>query len=305
MNSLSRGRALVMALSMVVIGLDVSSVGCASGSGEKGSPSPHSGSGSPPAAGGNTGGGDDSGSAPVADDAGGGGGGPAQGEDSGGSSPTPPPPADDGGAPPPASAFSCSPAGIAAYADQLVTATRKVCTSDGTGVVDDKNYSCIEGPINSLNPPDPAASYNIISTLLDGNTSYPLCECTYFVQAVTTGVCGTPISPPGTAWTDYPLASQFVGQTIPGYTWMTMTASPVQAGDILLYQADGQNDPGHIMIVAQVVDSSHFRIAEANDLNPDGTAGTTDTGVLSNTRIETLDDSLLAGLFRLTSTTGD
>ncbi|MGO9710304.1 MAG: CHAP domain-containing protein [Polyangiaceae bacterium] len=287
------------ALAMVVTGLDVSSLGCASSSGGKGSPPPPAGSGSPPAASsgsssgsGAGGGNDDGGSVPVA------------AEDSGGSSPTPPAPADDGSTPPPASAFSCSPAGIATYADQLVTATRKVCTSDGVGVVDDKNYSCIEGPIDSVNPPDPAASYNIISTLLDGNTSYPLCECTYFVQAVTAGVCGTPISPPSIPWTDYPLAAQFVGQTIAGYTWMTMTASPVQAGDILLYQAQGPNDPGHIMIVAQVVDSSHFRIAEANDLNPDGTPGTTDTGVISNTRIETLDDSLLAGLFRLTSTTG-
>jgi hypothetical protein len=53
------------------------------------------------------------------------------------------------------------------------------------------------------------------------------------------------------------------------------------------------------MIVAEVIDSNHFRIAEANDLTVNGTPGTTDTGVVSNTRIETLNDPYLAsGWFR-------
>jgi hypothetical protein len=204
-----------------------------------------------------------------------------------------------------ASPFSCTGAGIAAYADALVVATRQSCTASGIGVVDDTNYSCMQAPIQQLNPPYPGASYNIVSTLLAGNTQYPFLECTYFVQAVTAGVCGAPISPPSTPWTSYPLAYTFAGQNIPGYTWIPGGQGVVQVGDIPVYQSTYSGDPGHIMIVAALVDSTHFRLAEANDLNPDGSPATMETGVVSNTRIDSLDNTLLAGWFRATGTGGD
>jgi hypothetical protein len=54
------------------------------------------------------------------------------------------------------------------------------------------------------------------------------------------------------------------------------------------------------MIVVELKDSTHFRIAEANELTASGGAATTETGVVSNKRIETLDDPYLAaGWFRL------
>ena len=59
------------------------------------------------------------------------------------------------------------------------------------------------------------------------------------------------------------------------------------------------------MIVVEVNDNNHFRIAEANDLNPNGSPATTETGVVSNTRIQTLDDpALAAGWFRQHGTRG-
>jgi hypothetical protein len=225
--------------------------------------------------------------------------GSAQAADSG-----PGTPAEGGGdaTPPPPSPFACSPAGIAAYADSLVVATRKSCTTDGVGVVDDNDYMCMQAPILKLNPPDGPASYNIISTLLAGNTQYPFCECTYFVQAVTTGVCGTPISPPGTPWTDYPLAYTFAGKKIPGYTWFPSgQGTATQVGDIHVYQSTYPGDPGHITIVAEVQDSTHYRLAEANELTSQGDPATMETGVLSNTRIDTPDEPLLAGWFRLSA----
>lgn len=247
--------------------------------------------------------------------------GTAQGGDDGGATSAPeagsgvdsgagPAPVDGGGsadsdAASGASPFSCTGAGIAAYADALVTATRQSCTADGIGVVDDTDYSCMQAPIQQLAPPYASASYSIVSTLLDGNTQYPFLECTYFVQAVTAGVCGAPISPPSTPWTDYPLAYTFAGQNIPGYTWIPVgQGGDVQVGDIPVYQSTYQGDPGHIMIVAAVVDSTHFRLAEANELNSDGSEATMETGVVSNTRVDSLDDSLLAGWFRLTGGDG-
>lgn len=143
----------------------------------------------------------------------------------------------------------------------------------------------------------------MVSTLLATNTQYPFMECTYFVQAVTAGVCNVPISPTSTPWMDYPFACEFIDKPVQGFQWIAKTGGVVQVGDILLYNSsDGcNNDPGHIMIVAEVVDSTHFRIAEANDLTVNGTAATTDTGVISNTRIQTLDDPYLAaGWFRKT-----
>ncbi|HEY1546723.1 MAG TPA: CHAP domain-containing protein [Kofleriaceae bacterium] len=200
-------------------------------------------------------------------------------------------------------AFACTGSGIAAYADQLVTAARTTCTKDGVGVVKMDDYTCMSPAITQVDPPYGSASFNIVSTLLADDTQYPFYECTYFVQTVTAGVCNVPISPSNMAWTDYPFACDFIGQTAAGFQWIDKASGTVAVGDILLYtSSDGcRNDPGHIMIVAQVIDSGHFRIAEANDLTVSGSAGNgEDTGVVSNTRIETLDDPYLAsGWFRV------
>jgi hypothetical protein len=200
-------------------------------------------------------------------------------------------------------AFDCSGTGIAAYADQLVNMARVSCTADGVGVVKEDDYTCMSSAIDQVNPPYTSASFNVVSTLLANNTQYPFYECTYFVQTVTAGVCNVPISPSSTPWTDYPFACEFIDKPVQGFQWIAKANGVVQVGDILLYKSsDGcNNDPGHIMIVAEVVDSNHFRIAEANDLTVNGTRGTTDTGVVSNTRIQTLDDPYLAaGWFRHT-----
>ena len=200
-------------------------------------------------------------------------------------------------------AFPCSPAGIAAYADQLVPKARASCTQDGVGVVKEDNYNCMSAAINQVNPTYASASFNIVSTLLANNTQYPFYECTYFVQTVTTGVCNVPISPTTTPWTNYPLACSFINKQAQGYQWINKSGGTVQVGDILLYtSSDGcQNDPGHIMIVVEVKDSTHFRVAEANELTSAGSPATTETGVVSNTRIQTLSDPYLAsGWFRKT-----
>ncbi len=209
----------------------------------------------------------------------------------------------DSGSPAPTKGFDCSAAGIAAYADALVDKARASCTGDGVGVVKDDNYNCMSPAINQVNPPYASASFNIVSTLLANNTQFPFLECTYFVQTVTTGVCNIPISPSDTAWTDYPLACSFINKQAQGYEWITKAQGmAVQVGDILLYtSSDGcKNDPGHIMIVVEVKDSNHFRVAEANEMTSAGTvANGKETGVVSNTRIETLDDPYLAaGWFR-------
>jgi surface antigen len=64
---------------------------------------------------------------------------------------------------------------------------------------------------------------------------------------------------------------------------MNATPGGAQAGDVLVMY-------GHIAITAQVLDATHVRVAEANCLNVDGTMGdgTQDTGVVSNTRTDTL-----------------
>jgi len=200
------------------------------------------------------------------------------------------------------SAFECSGAGIAAYADQLVNEARTRCTQDGVGVVKHDNYTCMSPAINQVNPPYASASYNVVSTLLANNTQYPFYECTYFVQTVTAGVCNVPISPSNTPWTNYPLACEFIGQPAQGYQWIEKANGVVHVGDILLYKSSDncRYDPGHIMIVVQVIDTSHFRVAEANELTVNGMPGNgIETGVVSNTRIQTLNDPYLAsGWFR-------
>jgi hypothetical protein len=219
-----------------------------------------------------------------------------------------PPSGDDAGVPVAtdagsANAFDCSPAGIAAYADQLATQARTSCTVDGAGVVKHDDYTCTKSAIDHVAPPYASASFNIVSTLLATNTAYPFYECTYFVQTVTAGVCNVPMSPSNIAWTDYPFACNFIKQSVAGYQWIDKAQGAVQVGDILLYNSSDncRNDPGHIMIVAQVIDGNHFRVAEANELTTAGVPATTETGVVSNTRIETLDDPYLAsGWFRKT-----
>jgi hypothetical protein len=222
--------------------------------------------------------------------------------------PSPPQPSIDLGQPSlpdlslPTSGIDCTGRGIAAYADQLVGKARVSCTSDGVGVVKQDNYACMSTAINQINPPYATTSFNVVSTLLANNTQYPFYECTYFVQTVTAGACNSPISPTGTVWTDYPFACSFINKAIQGYKWIDKTQGVVEVGDILLFNSsDGcTNDPGHIMIVAEVQDANHFRIAEANALYSDGSPGNgMDTGVVSNTRIQTLDDPALApGWFR-------
>ena len=214
-------------------------------------------------------------------------------------------PAGTGHDPTPAAAkFACSGAGIAAYADALVTATRKSCTSDGIGVVRNDNYQCVKPAIDSVAPTHPDTSYQIVTTLLAPNQQFPNLECTYFIQMVTAGVCGTPLSPSDMAWTDYPLAHEFIGKAPAGWTWIPNAAgAQVEVGDIFVYDSIGGGDPGHIMIVAEVMGGSQFRIAEANELNSNGSAATAETGVMSNTRTTTLNDPehRPAGWFRVTA----
>jgi hypothetical protein len=208
-----------------------------------------------------------------------------------------------GSANPPASASTCTGASIAAYADKLVKAARQSCTSSGVGVVDKDNFTCILAPIAQLNPANKDASFSVVKTLLANNVEFPLYECTYFVQTVTAAACGKPLSPDGTPWTNYPLAHEFAGKTAAGYTWIANDGrTAVRPGDIFVYgtSSTGENDVDHIMIVAAIVDSDHFRIAEANELNPDGSPGAgQETGVVSNTRIATLQDQDLTGWFRV------
>jgi len=228
----------------------------------------------------------------------------------GGGGPTPPGDDPDAGAPGSTdadpgtpNAFDCSPAGIAAYADALVVKARTSCTQDGVGVVKQDDYNCMKPAIDQVAPPHADTSFNVVSTLLANNTAYPFYECTYFVQTVTAGVCNVPISPSTRAWTDYPFACEFIHQSVAGFQWIDKTNGVVKVGDILLYNSSDncQNDPGHIMIVAAVMDANHFRVAEANELTPSGSPASTETGVVSNTRIETLDDPYLAnGWFRQT-----
>jgi hypothetical protein len=226
--------------------------------------------------------------------------------DPGSPGPTPAP-TDTGGPappPPPASQFACTRAGIAAFADALVASGRKACTGDGVGAVRQDNYACIKPAIDGLAPPHADASYKVITTLLSTNTQYPNLECTYFVQTVTAAVCGSPISPSDVAWTDYPLAYQFINKTVPSFTWTANDGkSMVQAGDIIVYDSSdgGQQDPGHIMIVAQVIDANSFRLAEANELNSDGSPANQETGVVSSTRVATLSNPQAAGWYRLST----
>ena len=227
----------------------------------------------------------------------------AQPDAAGSTAPPPPAPdaATDAGAVTMTSA-ACSGAGIAAYADQLVKTGRASCTQDGVGVVKADDYACMKSAIDTANPQYADASFNIVSTLLANNTAYPFYECTYFVQTVTAGVCDVPISPADTAWTAYPYACSFINKTAAGFDWIAKAGGVVEVGDILmLTSTDGcNNDPGHIMIVAEIKDSTHFRIAEANELAANGSPGTAETGVISNTRIQSLDDPALApGWFRL------
>src|ERR1700742_4495158 len=64
-------------------------------------------------------------------------------------------------APATSSTFACSGSGIAAYADQLVTAARTTCTKDGVGVVKMDDYTCMSPAITQVDPPYGSASFNV------------------------------------------------------------------------------------------------------------------------------------------------
>jgi hypothetical protein len=203
---------------------------------------------------------------------------------------------------PQASKFACSGAGIAAFADALVQAGRKSCTSEGTGVVRNDNYQCVKTAIDSVGPAHPDTAYSIVTTLLAPNKDFPNLECTYFIQMVTSGVCGEPLSPSDMKWQDYPLAHEFINKAPAGWKWFANNGTNQAAlGDIFVYDTTGGQDPGHIMIVAEVLSGGKFRIAEANELTANGSPAQEETGVMSNTRVTSLNDpeQRPAGWFRL------
>ena len=134
------------------------------------------------------------------------------------------------------------------------------------------------------------------------NQQVPNLECTYFIQMVTSGVCGEPLSPSDMKWQDYPLAHEFINKAPAGWKWFANNGTNQAAiGDIFVYDSMGGDDPGHIMIVAEALSGGKFRIAEANELNANGSAATQETGVMSNTRVTSLNDPERrpAGWFRL------
>lgn len=212
-------------------------------------------------------------------------------------------PATSGTVTTPSSKLACTGAGIAAYADALVKAGRKECTTHGTGVVKNDNYPCTKTAIDEVAPPHPDKSYEIVTTLLAPNQDFPNLECTYFIQMVTSGVCGEPLSPTDRKWQDYPLAHEFIDKAPAGWTWLANDGTNKPAlGDIFVYDTTGGQDPGHIMIVAEVLADGKFRIAEANELTASGAPATEETGVMSNTRVTSLNDTQKpAGWFRLTA----
>jgi hypothetical protein len=174
--------------------------------------------------------------------------------------------------------FPCTGAGIAAFADALVGEVRQACTSSGVGVVTNTNYSCMRDAIYKLATYPDVAYARVTSWAQNGNNyagKTTLWQCVEFAFIVTGAVCGSLINN-GDAQID-------VNMQIPGYTYMNATPGGAQAGDVLVMY-------GHIAITAQVLDATHVRVAEANCLNVDGTMGdgTQDTGVVSNTRTDTL-----------------
>lgn len=180
--------------------------------------------------------------------------------------------------PPAKPTFPCSGSGIAAFADAFVEAVRQACTSDGVGVVTNTNYSCMKDTIYELAPyPDPAYA-RVTYWAQNGNNfagKTTLWQCVEFAFVVTAAVCGSPINDGD--------AQIWLNMQIPGYTYMDAVQGGAQAGDVLVMY-------GHIAIDAQVLDASRIRVAEANCLNVDGSMsdGTQDTGVVSNTRTDTL-----------------
>lgn len=189
---------------------------------------------------------------------------------------------------PDAATFTCSGAGIAAFADALVNAVRQACTSNGVGVVTNTNYGCMQDAINKLAPYPDAAYARVTYWAQHGNNfagKTTLWQCVEFAFVVTAGVCGQTINNGD--------AQIWIKMQIPGYVYMSKAQGAPQAGDVLVMD-------GHIAITAEVLDASQIRIAEANCLDPDGTMsdGTHDTGVVSNTRIDTLGNSWIYGWYR-------
>jgi hypothetical protein len=188
----------------------------------------------------------------------------------------------------PASAYSCNGAGIAAFADKLVAAAKTSCTSNGAGVVTDTNFDCLKEPLFSLAPPFPQAAFDRVSYWAKNGNNFAgkttLFQCVEFAFAVTAAVCGQPINN-GDAQIDQ-------NMQIPGYTYMSARSSAAQPGDVLVMD-------GHIAITAGLLGGKNIRVAEANCLTLGGQMSNgDDTGVISNTRTDTLDDTWILGWYR-------
>jgi hypothetical protein len=187
------------------------------------------------------------------------------------------------------SAFDCSGAGIAAFADKLANAAQQKCMSDGQGTVTNTNYDCMKDPIYNLAPPFPDAAYERLTYWAQNGNNFSgrteLFQCVDFAFVVTAGVCGTPV--------DAGDANIGPGMQMERYQWMRSGDADPLPGDVLV-------TPYHIAITAEVLDANDIRIAEANDLDSDGNdAFGEDTGVISNSRVAALDDSDIQGWYRL------
>ena len=192
------------------------------------------------------------------------------------------------GSKPTSSAFGCDGKGIAGFADQLADRAVDACTSDGPGIVTDSNYECLKDPIFALAPPFPDAAYaRVVYWAQNGNNfsgKTSLLQCVDFAFIVTAAVCGEPVNG-GDANIDE-------NMSIPGYRYMSSSDGDPAPGDVLVMD-------GHIAITAEVVDSNDIRIAEANCLEQDGSESNgEDTGVISNSRTDTVDDSWIKGWYR-------
>jgi hypothetical protein len=201
-----------------------------------------------------------------------------------------PDPATGKAAPAAKSAFDCSGDGIAKFADQLADAAQDACNTDGPGVVTTTNYDCLKDPIFKLAPPFPDAAYARVQYWAQNGNNFAgkttLLQCVDFAFIVTAGVCGQPINN-GDAQIDE-------NMDIPGYTYMSTSDGDPAPGDVLVLD-------GHIAITAEVTDQQgDIRIAEANCLTTDGqmSNGQDDTGVISNTRTDSITDSWIKGWYR-------
>jgi hypothetical protein len=187
------------------------------------------------------------------------------------------------------SSFGCSGAGLAAFADRLVDAARTSCTSQGTGVVTTSNYECLRDPIYALAPPFPSEAFDRVTYWAQYGNNFSgrttLFQCVDFAFVVTAGVCGQPLNA-GDARIDE-------NMDIPGFGYMAATQGEGRPGDVLVMD-------GHIAITVEAIGRSTIRVAEANYLSSNGSMPTTfdDTGVVSNTRLDSVDEGWILGWYR-------